>query len=840
MSATRPPLNPPVNPVVSRLALPMQDEDVAALRRAVVGKLTYSVGKDPLVATDRDWFVATALTVRDRIVDRWMPSTRATYADERKRVYYLSLEFLIGRLLIDSLNNLNLLEPMRAALDELGVSLDALREIEPDAALGNGGLGRLAACFMESLATLSVATYGYGIRYQHGLFRQVIKDGWQREYPENWLSFGNPWEFERPEVSHMIGFGGTVAPIGEAAEKPGDEPTIRYVWHPAEVVEAVAYDTPVVGWRGKHVNTLRLWSARAPDPLRLDAFNQGDHVGAMSARARANAISQVLYPSEATPAGQELRLRQEYFFSSASLHDLLYRHIHQFGDVRTLPEHVSVQLNDTHPAIAVAELMRLLVDVHALPWAEAWSITQAVFSYTNHTLLPEALETWPVHLMERTLPRHMQIIYLINARHLDQLQASGKGDPALMSAVSLIDETNERRVRMGTLAFLGAHKVNGVSALHTGLMRQTVFRDLHSLYPDRIVNKTNGITFRRWLFEANPGLTQLLVEVCGERIMDDPEAMQSLAASADDAALHDRLDSIRRAHKVALSNRIAEQLNIRLDPDALFDVHIKRIHEYKRQLLNILETVALYETMRAFPTREWTPRVKIFAGKAAASYHRAKLIIKLIHDVAARVNNDPTIRGLLKIVFVPNYNVSRAELIIPASDLSEQISTAGMEASGTGNMKLALNGALTIGTLDGANIEIGERVGWDNIFIFGLTAEQVEARRREGIDAQAAIAASPDLHRAIDAIGSGLFSPDEPDRYRDLADVLTHHDHFMVCADFDSYAAKQREVAVQWRNRHAWWRASALNTANVGWFSSDRAIREYCDDIWNVKLPAPK
>ncbi len=838
MSETRPHLTTPANPVVSRLALPMQDEDVAALRRAVVAKLTYSVGKDPMVATERDWFVATALTVRDRIVDRWMQSTRATYADNRKRVYYLSLEFLIGRLLIDSLNNLDLLEPMRAALDELGVSLDALREIEPDAALGNGGLGRLAACFMESLATLSVATYGYGIRYQHGLFRQVIKDGWQREYPETWLSFGNPWEFERPEVSHMIGFGGTVEAIaGDGTDETPDETGIRHVWHPAETVEAVAYDTPVVGWRGKHVNTLRLWSARAPDPLRLDAFNQGDHIGAVAARARANAISQVLYPSEDTPAGQELRLRQEYFFSSASLHDLVYRHVHQFGDVRTLAEHASVQLNDTHPAIAVAELMRLLVDVHALPWAEAWEITQAVFSYTNHTLLPEALETWPVHLMERMLPRHMQIIYLINARHLDQLQAGGKHDPGLMSALSLIDEHNGRRVRMGTLAFLGSHKVNGVSALHTGLMRQTVFRDLNNLYPDRIVNKTNGITFRRWLFEANPGLTELLTEVCGERVMDDPDALQKLADCAGDPALHDRLIAIRRANKMALSNRILETLNIRLDPDALFDVHIKRIHEYKRQLLNILETVALYESMRAHPTREWTPRVKIFAGKAAASYHRAKLIIKLIHDVAARVNNDPTIRGMLKIAFVPNYNVSRAELIIPASDLSEQISTAGMEASGTGNMKLALNGALTIGTLDGANIEIGDRVGWDNIFIFGLTAEQVEARRRDGIDAQETIAASPDLYRAIDAIGSGLFSPGDPDRYRDLVDVLTHHDHFMVCADFDAYAAKQRVVAAQWRDRAAWWRASALNTANVGWFSSDRTIREYCDDIWNVQLP---
>jgi starch phosphorylase len=818
------------NRVVSRIALPAQDEDVAALRRAVVAKLTYAVGKDPLVATERDWFVATALAVRDRIVDRWMQSTRATYAAGSKRVYYLSLEFLIGRLLIDSLNNLGLTETMRTALAELGVKLDSLREIEPDAALGNGGLGRLAACFMESMATLSVASFGYGIRYNHGLFRQVIKDGWQQEYPESWLSFGNPWEFERPEVSHMIGFGGSVE------EVPGPDGAPTHVWHPAETVEAVAYDTPVVGWRGHHINTLRLWSARAPDPLRLDAFNQGDHVGALSARARANAISQVLYPSAETPAGQELRLRQEYFFSSASLHDLIYRHVHQYGDVRTLAEHVAVQLNDTHPAIAVAELMRILIDAHSLGWDEAWKITVAVFSYTNHTLLPEALESWSVHLLERMLPRNMQIIYLINARHLDALQAAGRTDGQTLASLSLIDEQNGRRVRMGTLAFLGSHKVNGVSALHTGLMRQTVFHDLNALYPDRIVNKTNGITFRRWLFEANPGLTDLLVELTKGKVLDDPEALLTLAASASDPALHDRLAAIRRANKERLSNRIADRLQIKLDPDALFDVHIKRIHEYKRQLLNILETIALYESMRANPTREWTPRVKIFAGKAAASYHRAKLIIKLIHDVARMVNNDPTLRGLLKVVFIPNYNVSRAEAIIPASDLSEQISTAGMEASGTGNMKLALNGALTIGTLDGANIEIRDRVGADNIFIFGLTAAGVEERRHEGIDATETIAGSVDLRRALDAVGSGLFSPDEPDRYRDLVDVLTHHDHFMVTADFDSYAATQRRVAALWRDRHAWWRASALNTANVAWFSSDRAIREYCEDIWNVPL----
>jgi starch phosphorylase len=816
--------------ITSRIALPAQDEDIVALRRALIAKLTYAVGKDPTAANDRDWFVATALVARDRMVDRWMPSTRQTYAENRKRVYYLSLEFLIGRLLMDSLGNLGLTDSMRAALAELGVDLDMLRMIEPDAALGNGGLGRLAACYLESMATLGVANYGYGIRYNHGMFRQVIRDGWQREYPENWLSSGNPWEFERPEVSHMIGFGGTVE------EKTSADGTVRHIWHPAEMVEAMAYDTPVVGWRGKHVNTLRLWSARAPDPLRLDAFNRGDHIGALANRARANAISQVLYPSDATPAGQELRLRQEFFFSSASLHDLLYRHTHQYGGVLDLAEHVSIQLNDTHPAISVAELMRLLVDVHNVPWEQAWKITTDTISYTNHTLLPEALESWPVHLMERMLPRQMQIIYLINALHLDKLRADGHDDERLLASISLIGEEGGRQVRMGNLAFLGSHKVNGVSALHTGLMRTTVFRDFNALYPDRIVNKTNGITFRRWLFEANPGLTKLLTEVIGPKVLDDPELMKDLTKSADDKGLHEQLIAIRRQNKILLGNRIASRLNISVDPDALFDVHVKRIHEYKRQLLNILETVALYESMRAQPTREWTPRVKIFAGKAAASYQRAKLIIKLIHDVARVVNSDPTLRGLLKVVFIPDYNVSGAERIIPAADLSEQISTAGMEASGTGNMKLALNGALTIGTLDGANVEIRDCVGSDNIFIFGLTADEVEAKRRESIDAQAAIKASSDLAGVLDAIGSGVYSPDEPDRYKQLVNDLTYHDYFMICEDFDSYAAAQRRVAAQWRDPAAWWRSSIYNTANVSFFSSDRAIRDYCDDIWNVPL----
>jgi glycogen phosphorylase len=830
MTQFRAPFTISNNSAASRIALPAQDEDIATLRRLLVAKLTYAVGKDPILASGRDWFVATALAVRDRIVDRWMPSRRAMHVQGRKRVYYLSQEYLIGRLLFDSLNNLGLTDLMRAALGELGVDLDRLRSIEPDAALGNGGLGRLAACFMESMATLSIPAYGYGIRYDHGLFRQVIKDGWQQEYPEEWLSFGNPWEFERPEVDYTVGFGGTVEAITEA-----DDAT-RHVWHPAETVQALAYDTPIVGWRGRHVNTLRLWSARALDPLRLDAFNSGDHVGAHADRVWAESISKVLYPSDAMPAGRELRLRQEYFFASASLQDLVHRHLAQHGDISTLSEKAAIQLNDTHPAIAVAELMRILVDTHGVPWTKAWAITTGTISYTNHTLLPEALESWAVPLMARLLPRHMQIIYLINGMHLDSLRAAGTDDAALLSAVSLIDEHDGRRVRMGNLAFLGSHKVNGVSALHTDLMRQTVFRDMHAVYPNRIVNKTNGITFRRWLFEANPGLTALLVDAAGEQVLDDAVALETIAPFADDAAFRDRFAAIRRVNKVALAALIADRLHIKVDPDALFDVQIKRIHEYKRQLLNILETIALYNAIRAQPTRNWAPRVKIFSGKAAANYQQAKLVIKLVNDVAKVVNSDPTVRGLLKVVFLPNYNVSLAEAIIPAADLSEQISTAGMEASGTGNMKLALNGALTIGTLDGANVEIRERVGTDNIFIFGLTADEVTERRRSGIDARATIAASPNLAEALDTIASGVFSSGEGDRFRDLLDALTNHDDFMVTADFDAYYGKQREVVTLWHDRSAWWRASILNTAGVGWFSSDRTVREYAEEIWSVPV----
>ena len=805
----------------------MRPYSVAELKAAVLAKLTYAVGKTAGLATPRDWFLAVTFATRDIIVGRWLESLDGVYVDGRKRVYYLSLEFLIGRLLFDALTNLGVAQPMAEALDELGVNLTDLRRIEPDAALGNGGLGRLAACFMDSMATLSIAAHGYGIRYDNGLFRQIIRGGWQQETPEDWLVNGNPWEFVRPEYNYAIGFGGWVEMVEH------DERT-SHVWHPAETVEAVAYDTPIVGWRGRHVNTLRLWSARATDPLKLEAFNAGDYVGAFSERVRAEAISKVLYPSDATPAGQELRLRQEYFFTSASLLDLIRRHMKQWGDVRTLGEHAAVQLNDTHPAIGISELMRILVDLNKVEWDEAWSITQATFSYTNHTLLPEALETWPVPLMERVLPRHMQIIYLINAAHLDSARRRGFVDTAMLAGISLIDEHAGRRVRMGNLAFIGSHKINGVSALHTDLMRKTVFHSLNSVYPGRITNKTNGITFRRWLIECNPDLADIIRSTLGERALDDYHALKALAAHADDSSLQERVAQARRKRKGALARVITDQLNLRVDPEAMFDVQVKRIHEYKRQLLNLLETVARYNAIRANPTLDFAPRVKIFSGKAAASYTQAKLIIKLAIDIAKVVNSDPTVRGLLKVVFLPNYNVSLAEIIMPAADLSEQISTAGMEASGTGNMKMALNGALTVGTLDGANVEMRDLVGDDNIFIFGLTAAEVESARAKGIDSTEHIAASPILHEALDEIASGVFSTDNSGRYRGLVDTLTHHDYFMICADFDAYWKTQVRIDEAWRDRNRWMRSSVLNTANVGWFSSDRTIGEYAKEIWSA------
>lgn len=808
---------------------------ISAFKNSILAKLKYAVGRDPSSAFDHDWFEAVALAARDHVVDQWEEASVAVDRRQHKRIYYLSLEFLIGRLLVDNLSNLGLLEIARQALAELGVDLEQIRQLEPDAALGNGGLGRLAACFMESMATLRLAAYGYGIRYEHGLFRQGITDGWQVEQTETWLDFGNPWEFERPEVSYSVGFGGSVASYTDEGE------IARHVWQPTETIRAIAYDTPVVGWRRASVNTLRLWRARAEEDLQLDRFNAGDHFGAVAEVVRAESISRVLYPADSTEAGQELRLRQEFFFVSASLQDLLRRHMELDGDIRTLADKAAIQLNDTHPSIAVAELMRLLVDIHQLSWFDGWKLTVATLAYTNHTLLPEALESWPVSMMDRLLPRHMQIIYLINAYHIDALRAQDIHDFALLRSVSLIEEDQGRRVRMGNLAFLGAHSVNGVSALHTELMRKTVFRDLHGLYPERINNKTNGVTFRRWLFQVNPLLTELLVDTLGSEVLDSPETVLcGLARHADDPQLRKRFAAQRQQGKAALAQLIQERLGITVDTAAIFDVQVKRIHEYKRQLLNLLHTVALYQAIRNDPTTDWAPRVKIFAGKAAASYYQAKLIIKLTNDISRTINGDPTVRGLLKVVFIPNYNVSLAEMIIPAADLSEQISTAGLEASGTSNMKFALNGALTIGTLDGANVEMSERIGREHMFIFGMTASQVDMRKQAGdLNMSSTLITSDRLKLALEAIREGVFSPDDPTRYVGLVDSLVGEDRFMVCADFEDYWEAQRRVDQHWQTPDLWWRSAILNCAQMGWFSSDRAIREYAAEIWNVPIRQP-
>ncbi len=821
--------------MLSAMASEMTDanrpSDPKSLAREILTVLRYRVGKDPTVATPHDWLTASIKVVGDRIIDSWIGSTKQSYDGHKKRVYYLSLEFLIGRLMRDAFSNMGMMDEMREALTTLGVDLDLISALEPDAALGNGGLGRLAACFMESMATVGVPAHGYGIRYVNGMFRQEIRDGYQVELPETWLDHGNPWEFERRERAFEVGFGGSVESVTDRTGR-----LERHVWKPQERVLAVAYDTPVVGWRGEHVNTLRLWSGFPIDPILLAAFNAGDHIGALSESNKADALSRVLYPADSSVAGQELRLRQEFFFTTASLQDILQRHTSVFHDLSTLPDQAAIHLNDTHPAVAIAEMMRLLMDVHGVDFDEAWRITKGTFAYTNHTLLPEALESWPVPLFERLLPRHMQIVYAINAQILIEARASGHFDEDQIRHISLIQEDGDRRVRMGNLAFVGSHSINGVSALHTDLMKQTVFADLHRLYPDRINNKTNGITQRRWLFQSNPGLSSLIGEAIGQGYRDDIDLLKNLDAFADDAAFREKFAAVKRDNKEKLASMVAERLGVRIDPSALFDIQIKRIHEYKRQLLNIVEAVALYDQIRSHPEREWMPRVKFFGGKAAPSYHNAKLIIKLANDVARVVNHDPAVRGLLKVVFMPNYNVSMAEVMMPAADLSEQISTAGMEASGTGNMKFALNGALTIGTLDGANVEIKECVGDQNIFIFGLTAEEVAKRRADGYQPRAAIENSPELSQALSAISSGVFSPDDPGRYRDLIDGLYRHDWFLVAGDFDAYADMQRQVDNVWKNSPDWYARAIRNVARVGWFSSDRTIRQYAKEIWDIPL----
>jgi starch phosphorylase len=795
---------------------------------AIEAKLIYSLGKTKASATDRDWYQATALAIRDRIIDIWVQAKGSAKRERKKRVYYLSIEFLLGRLLFDNLTNLQLTETVRAALAEFGIDLEDLREIEADPALGNGGLGRLAACFMDSMSAVGIPAYGYGIFYEHGLFEQRLRDGWQQESPEHWLAHGNPWKFSERAEPYSVGFGGTVEYLG------GNNSTARGLWYPGERILAVPHDIPITGWQGRRVNMLRLWSARSTTPIQLSAFNRGDYAEASAARVRAEAISRFLYPNDATREGQELRLRQEYFFTSASLQDLIRRHLDDFPTLENLAEQAAIQLNDTHPAIAVAELMRILVDEHEFNWEEAWSVTRATLSYTNHTLLPEALECWPTELFGRLLPRHLQIIYLINWHHLQEAERRGLHEHEFLSRVSLVEESGEKRVRMAHLAFLGSHAVNGVSQLHTDLLRTTVFHDLARTTSTRITNKTNGITFRRWLYEANRPLTELLVSILGNRMLDEPACLRELELEAEDRKFIECYKHARLMNKCSLAVALHRSVGIHVDPHALFDVQIKRIHEYKRQLLNILSTIALYDHIRAHPHEAHVPRVKIVAGKAAASYDRAKLIVKLASDVARVVNNDPIVGDRLKLIFAPNYNVSLAEKIIPAADLSEQISTAGMEASGTGNMKLALNGAITIGTLDGANIEIREHVGSENVVIFGMTAKEVSDKKRSEFKGAEAVARSPRLAAVIEALAGGRFSPGDPSRYKELAHALLAYDPFMVAADFDAYWDAQRNVDQLWRSPSAWWRAAILNTARMAWFSSDRAIREYAQEIWHV------
>jgi len=785
-----------------------------SLKDAILSHLKYSLGKDADHATIYDWRVALSLATRDLIVDPWFQSTRATYRAGAKRVYYLSMEFLIGRLLEDAMVNTGVLDEAKAVFDEMGLPFDQIIHNEPDAALGNGGLGRLAACFLESLSTLGIPAYGYGIRYEHGLFRQRFDNGRQIEEPEDWLTREHVWEFERPEAAFEIGF------AGETFEDGG-----RIVWRPSESVVAQAFDTPVIGWKGEWANTLRLWGALPTSVLDLGRFNRGDYAGAAETEALARTISRVLYPDDTTDEGKALRLKQEYFFTAASLRDILRRFESEHSDLRDMPKKVAIQMNDTHPAIAGPELVRLLHDERGLPFADAMTVARGCLNYTNHTLLPEALERWSEGLMGHLLPRHMRLIEMINESHAQQYPG-----------ITILEHG---QVKMGELSFVMASKVNGVSALHTSLMKETVFKDLNELHPERIVNQTNGVTPRRWLKTCNPGLANVITDVIGDDWIGDAEKLGGLEAHIGESEFLERYTSAKRANKEALSNWIGTELGVKVDPSAMFDVQIKRIHEYKRQHLNILETIALWQEMRDNPNRDWTPRVVIFGGKAAPGYHFAKDIIHLINSVARVVNDDPVTSKWLKIVYPPNYNVTLAERLIPATDLSEQISTAGKEASGTGNMKFALNGAMTIGTLDGANVEIREHVGADNFFLFGMTAQEVWARREVENHAAQAIAADPKLARALDALRDGTFADGDHGRFRGIADNVSGPDYFLVASDFSDYWRASREADTAFRDPARWARMTALNTARSGWFSSDRTIRGYASEIWDALPSTP-
>ncbi|HBR1190781.1 TPA: glycogen phosphorylase [Klebsiella pneumoniae] len=797
---------------------------VEALKHSIAYKLMFIIGKDPAIANKHEWLNATLFAVRDRMVERWLRSNRAQLSQEVRQVYYLSMEFLIGRTLSNALLSLGIYDDVSSALAEMGLDLEELIDEENDPGLGNGGLGRLAACFLDSLAALGLPGRGYGIRYDYGMFKQNIVDGRQKESPDYWLEYGNPWEFEHHNTRYKVRFGGRIQQEGKKTR-----------WIETEEIIAEAYDQIIPGFDTDATNTLRLWSAQASSEINLGKFNQGDYFAAVEDKNHSENVSRVLYPDDSTYSGRELRLRQEYFLVSATVQDILSRHYMLHKTYDNLAGKIAIHLNDTHPVLSIPELMRLLIDEHKFSWDEAFEVTCQVFSYTNHTLMSEALETWPVDMLGKILPRHLQIIFEINDYFLKTLQEQYPNDTDLLSRTSIIDESNGRRVRMAWLAVVVSHKVNGVSELHSRLMVESLFAEFAKIFPMRFINVTNGVTPRRWLALANPPLSKVLDEHIGRTWRTDLSQLDELKQHIDYPMVNQAVRQAKFENKQRLASYIAQQLNVVVNPKALFDVQIKRIHEYKRQLMNVLHVITRYNRIKADPQAEWVPRVNIFAGKAASAYYMAKHIIHLINDVAAVINNDPQIGDKLKVVFIPNYSVSLAQLIIPAADLSEQISLAGTEASGTSNMKFALNGALTIGTLDGANVEMQEHVGEENIFIFGNTAEEVEELRRSGYKPREYYEQDEELHQALTQIGTGVFSPAEPGRYRDLLDSLINFgDHYQVLADYRSYVDCQDRVDELYQNPEEWAYKAMLNIANMGYFSSDRTIQEYAKYIWHI------
>ena len=813
---------------------PRLKTDVGSIRSAFVNHLEYSLGKDEYSATPLDFYKSLALTLRDYLFERWIDTMQTYYDLPSKRVYYLSLEFLVGRSLDNALIALGIRDQVKTAMDEWGLNLSELEDLEYDAGLGNGGLGRLAACFLDSMATISIPAYGYGIRYEYGIFFQRIRDGEQVETPDPWLRYGNPWEIERPEFLYPVHF------YGRVKETVDDEGETRYRWVDTEEVMAMAYDTPVPGYRNDTVNNMRLWAAKSTRDFDLSYFNHGDYERAVREKVNSETISKVLYPNDNVFEGKELRLKQEYFFVSATLQDILRRYKKKNGsDFSRFSEQVAIQLNDTHPAVGIPELMRLFVDEEELPWEEAWKITTATFAYTNHTVLPEALEKWPEDLFGRVLPRHLQIIYLINYYFMQDVALRYPGDADRLTRMSIFQEENVKRIRMANLAVIGSHSVNGVSALHTDILKQRLFRDFHEFWPEKISNKTNGITQRRWLLSCNPGLSNLISSRIGDSWVTSLDELQRLIPLAEDPDFHREWRKVKRNNKIRLADYIQKTSGLMVDPDSLFDCQVKRIHEYKRQLLNLLHVVHLYNRFRSDPNAGGTPRTVVFGGKAAPGYAMAKLIIRLVNNVANVINSDSLIQDRLRVVFLPNYNVSLAEILIPAADLSEQISMAGTEASGTGNMKFALNGALTIGTLDGANVEIRDEVGEENIFIFGLTSAEIQASYRGSYDPWSYYDEDEDLRQVIQMISSGYFSSGDRGLFLNVTDALLNHgDTYRLMADFRSFVETQQQVSTLYGDQDRWTRMSILNVANMGRFSSDRTIREYAADIWKT-VPVP-